>query len=313
MAPLKLAIIGYGKIAQDQHIPAIAASPTFELAAVTSRHAKTIPGVERVFASEEEMYAAAPDIACVAVCSQPGLHYESARRALLAGKHVLLEKPPAATLGQARALAHLAEDRGLTLFTTWHARQNPAVAEAASRLLGEDVRSLKITWKEDVRKWHPGQDWIWASGGFGVFDPGINALSIVTAMLPMAIFVRSAKLSIPANREQPVAVDLVFGSEPEADSLTAQFDWRQTGDQIWDVEVQTRSGHTLLVSGGGATLSVDGAAVQTGPAQEYADLYARFADLLAGGSRDVDLRPFELVADAILCAERTVVDPFQDA
>jgi D-galactose 1-dehydrogenase len=306
----KLAIIGYGKIAQDQHIPAIRGSGAFELAAVTSGHAKTIPGVDKVFSQDADMYAQAPEIDCVAICGPPGERYDTARRALLAGKHVLLEKPSAATLGEARTLAALADDRRLTLFATWHARANPAVTEAARRLQGEQVSRLAITWKEDVRKWHPGQEWVWAAGGFGVFDPGINALSIATAILPASVFVQSAKLSVPSNRQSPIAVELGFGSEPPGDSLTAVFDWRQTGPQTWDIEVQTRSGATLLLSGGGAKLEADGQPVQTAESREYPDLYARFAELVDGGESDVDLRPFELVADAFLCGERVQVESF---
>ena len=310
MTTHRLAIIGYGKIAQDQHITAIQGSAAFELAAVTSGHAKIIPGVDKVFSEDTEMYAQAPEIDCVAICSAPGQRYDTARRALLAGKHVLLEKPPAATLGEARALTELAQDQGLTLFATWHARANPAVAEAARRLRGEQVSRLAIDWKEDVRKWHPGQEWVWGAGGFGVFDPGINALSIATAILPASIFVQSAKLSVPSNRQSPIAVDLGFGSEPPGDSLTAVFDWRQTGPQTWDIEVQTRSGTTLLLSGGGAKLEIDGQAVETAEPKEYPDLYARFAELLDKGQSEVDLRPFELVADAFLCGERVQVETF---
>ncbi len=310
MAAHRLAIIGYGKIAQDQHIPALQGSGDFELAAVTSGHAKTIPGVDKVFADDARMYAEAPEIDCVAICSAPGQRFDTARRALLAGKHVLLEKPPAATLGEARALATLAEDRGLSLFATWHARANPAVAEAARRLQGQQVGTLAVTWKEDVRRWHPGQEWVWAAGGFGVFDPGINALSIVTAILPGVLFVRSAKLSIPSNRQSPIAVELGFGCEPAGDALSATFDWRQTGPQTWNIEVQTRSGTRLWLTEGGAKLEDDGQAVETGPSQEYPDLYARFGQLIADGRSEVDLRPFELVADACLCGEREQVEPF---
>ncbi len=306
----KLAIIGYGKIAQDQHIPAIRASDRFELAAVTSGHAKNIAGVDKVFSDDVRMYGDAPEIGCVAICSAPGQRYETARRALLAGKHVLLEKPPTATLGEARALVALARTKGLTLFATWHARENPAVAEAARRLQGQQVSQIVVTWKEDVRRWHPGQEWVWGAGGFGVFDPGINALSIVTAILPSAIFVQSAKLSIPSNRQSPIAVELGFGSEPPADSLTAVFDWRQTGDQTWDIEVQTRAGARLLLTEGGARLEIDGQPAPAAPSKEYPDLYARFAELLDKHESDVDLRPFELVADALLCGEREQVEPF---
>ena len=310
MPPHQLAIIGYGKIAQDQHIPAIQGSGAFRLAAVTSGHAKTIPGVDKVFASDADMYAQAPEIDCVAICSAPKQRFDTARKALLAGKHVLLEKPPAATLGEARALAALAKDKGLTLSATWHARANPAVTEAARRLQGQSVSRLTITWKEDVRKWHPGQEWVWDAGGFGVFDPGVNALSIATAILPAALFVQSAKLSIPSDRQSPIAVELGFGAEPPGDSLTAVFDWRQEGEQIWAIKVEIRAGATLLLSGGGAKLTVDGADVATAPSKEYPDLYARFAELIDAGESEVDLRPFELVADAYLCGERVQVEPF---
>ena len=312
MAFHHVAIIGYGKIAQDQHIPAIDKSPAFELAAVTSGHAKEIPGVKKVFSDAAVMYAQAPEIDCVAICSAPGQRFDTARQALLAGKHVLLEKPPAATLGQARALIEIAKAQGLTLFASWHARANPAVAEAAARLKSEQVRTLKIIWKEDVRKWHPGQAWVWDAGGFGVFDPGVNALSIATAILPTAIFVQSAKLSVPANRQQPIVVELGFGSEGPAESLTAEFDWRQTGPQTWNIEVGAQSGRTLLLSEGGSKLSVDGVEVQTAPPQEYPDLYDRFAGLMDEKRSEVDLRPFELVADAFLCGDRLQVEPFND-
>ena len=308
----KLAIIGYGKIAQDQHIPAIAAAAGIELAAVVSGHAKSVPGVDKVFGSASDLYRDLPEVDCVAVCSAPDQRYATAREALLAGKHVLLEKPPATSLGEARALLDLAEANDLTLYATWHARANPAVREAARRLQGQEVRTLKVTWKEDVRRWHPGQAWVWAPGGFGVFDPGINALSIVTAILPGRVFVQQAKLSVASNRQQPIAASLSFGSEPPADSLTAEFDWRQEGEQIWDIEVVTRAGATLLLSQGGAKLAVDGANVATPGSGEYPELYARFVDLLDRGARDVDLRPFELVADAFLCAERGDVDTFNE-
>ena len=101
-----------------------------------------------------------------------------------------------------------------------------------------------------------------------------------------------------------------MGAEPPGDSLTAVFDWRQTGAQTWTIEVQTRAGSRMLLTDGGAKLEVDGQAVETGPSKEYPDLYARFAELLGKGESDLDLRPFELVADAFLCGEREQVEPF---
>ena len=65
-----------------------------------------------------------------------------------------------------------------------------------------------------------------------------------------------------------------------------------------------------MLTEGGAKLAVDGQEVQTAPAKEYPCLYARFAELLDKAESDVDLRPFELVADAYLCGEREQVEPF---
>ena len=83
-----------------------------------------------------------------------------------------------------------------------------------------------------MRKWHPGQAWIWEPGGFGVFDPGINALSIVTEIVPQPIFLTAARLVFPQNRAQPIAADLMFADASGAERVEANFDWRQTGPQI---------------------------------------------------------------------------------
>ena len=71
-------------------------------------------------------------------------------------------------------------------------------------LAGKRIAEMQVRWQEDVHKWHPGQQWIWQPGGFGVFDPGINALSIATRVLPMRLFVRFSSLVFPANRETPI-------------------------------------------------------------------------------------------------------------
>ncbi len=96
---------------------------------------------------------------------------------------------------------------------------------------------MSIAWLEDVRHWHPGQDWIWDAGGMGVFDPGINALSIATHILP-PFFLTGATLSVPENRQAPIAADLHF-ADAAGTPIHAVFDWRQTGPQTWDIRVET--------------------------------------------------------------------------
>ncbi len=192
MARIKVAVIGVGKIAQDQHLPVIAGNSNFELVGVVSQRGVSAKGVP-TFPTAAALYAAAA-VDAVAICTPPHVRHAIAREALAAGKHVMLEKPPAATIAEMRDLDEAARAAKRVIFATWHSHYNAAVDEAKARLAGQRLKRLAIEWKEDVRRWHPGQDWIWDAGNFGVFDPGINALSILTKIAPAAMFVKSAKL-----------------------------------------------------------------------------------------------------------------------
>ncbi|MDO9488042.1 MAG: Gfo/Idh/MocA family oxidoreductase [Sphingomonadaceae bacterium] len=301
----RIGLIGLGKIAQDKHLPALAANPAFELAAVVDPHAPALAGVPG-FTDHRAMLDALPDLDAVAICTPPGPRHSIARDCLLAGKQVLLEKPPTATLSELVDLERLAAARGRVLYATWHSRHAPAIEEARRRLAGQGVRRLRITWKEDVRRWHPGQQWIWQPGGFGVFDPGINALSIATRIMPTPLFVRRAELHFPANRDTPIAADLDLG-----EGFEAVFDWRQTGDQIWEIEADTDAFRLKLAKGGGR-LEVDGEPIIDAPRDEYAAIYRRFDELLRSGASDVDADPLRLVADAFMIGRRIPVERFED-
>jgi D-galactose 1-dehydrogenase len=304
MARQGVALVGIGKIAVDQHVPALAASPDWVLAATVSR-AGHVPGVES-FTDFATMLEARPDIGMVSLCVPPVPRFAYAQAALRAGRHVMLEKPPGATLAEVHVLHGMAADRGLTLYATWHSRMAAAVAPAKAWLATRVVTAAHITWREDVRRWHPGQDWIFEPGGMGVFDPGINALSILTEILPMPVHLTAATLTLPANRQTPIAAGLTF-----THNVTADFDWRQLGPQTWDITVTTTTGHLALRMGGNV-LEIDatplpGAGGMTG---EYTALYARMAGLVAAGGSDVDLSPMIHVADAMTLGHRTMTDAF---
>ena len=301
---MKIALVGIGKIAIDQHVPAIANSPDWELAATVSRNG-TVDGVES-HTDFAEMLAARPDIGVVSLCMPPLPRFAYAHAALMAGRHVMLEKPPGATLAEVYALHDLAREKGLSLFATWHSRMAHGVAGAKAWLADKSVTRAHITWREDVRKWHPGQDWVFEAGGMGVFDPGINALSILTAILPAPVHLTAATLTFPENCQTPIAAALTFSG-----NVTADFDWRQTGPQTWDIEVETDQG-TLTLRMGGNVLEVDGKAVagENTIMGEYPALYARMAELVATGATDVDLAPMVHVADAMTLGTRAETDAF---
>lgn len=187
------------------------------------------------------------------------------------------------------------------------------VAPAKAWLAGKTLKSLVVTWKEDVRKWHPGQTWIWQAGGLGVFDPGINALSIVTEILPDPIHIASSELLIPENCETPIAANLTF-AHPQGAQVSAEFDFRKEGDQFWNIAIETDQG-SLVLSEGGATLSINGemqsgAIGDTALKGEYPRLYANMAALVRTRGIDMDLAPMAHVADAFLLGKRVAVEPF---
>ncbi len=304
-----MAIVGVGKIARDQHIPAVRANPAFELVACADPMAR-LDGVE-TFTSLEEMLVRRPDIDALSICSPPQARYPAARLALEAGKHVLLEKPPCETTAQLEHLARLAVDARLSLFQTWHSRHAAAVEAATKWLQTREIRRVEVTWKENVRQWHPGQSWIWLAGGFGVFDPGINAISILTRIIPQPILVTAANLRIPSDCEAPIAAEVTLETVGGA-PINAAFDFRHAGAPIWDIEVEAE-GAVLKLSRGGWLLAIDGEPVALGPTDgEYPSLYRRFAELIQTRASDVDMRPFQLVADAFLIARRTSVEPVGD-
>ncbi|WP_306258682.1 Gfo/Idh/MocA family protein [Pararhizobium sp. IMCC21322] len=303
----KVALVGIGKIARDQHIPSIAADDAWELAATVSRNA-SVDGVEH-FSTIDELLAKRPDIEVISLSIPPQPRFDYARKALEAGRHVMLEKPPGQSLAECYTLERLARQNGVTLFATWHSRYADGVPAAKTWLAKRTIKRFQITWKEDVRRWHPGQEWIWEPGGLGVFDPGINALSIMTEILPYQVHLADAVLEYPDNRDTPIAADLNFAN-PDAAPMNAVFDWRQEGPQTWDIDIETNDG-SMKLSAGGAQVSIDGQMVVEGSDHEYANLYNRMTKLLETGQSDVDLAPMIHVCDACALGKRKTVAPFQ--
>ncbi|MER8595556.1 Gfo/Idh/MocA family oxidoreductase [Mesorhizobium sp. M1182] len=305
--PIELGIVGVGKIVRDQHLPALAKDQDFRLVAAASRHGKVedIPN----FPTIEAMLESVPELEAVSLCMPPQFRYDAARLALAAKKHVFLEKPPGATVSEVEDLKALATANSVCLFASWHSRYAPAVEAARAFLGSTTIRSAAINWKEDVRRWHPNQEWIWAPGGFGVFDPGINALSIATHILP-PMFISSAELDFPENRAAPIAAHIAFRTSNGL-PVTMELDWRQTGPQSWDILADTEAG-SMVLSGGGSKLAIDGRVVHEEPEAEYPMLYKRFADIVRAGTSDVDLAPLQHVADAFMLGKRNVVEAFFD-
>jgi D-galactose 1-dehydrogenase len=302
----RIGIIGLGKVAIEQHLPAIQENAAFELIAVSSANGDTWRGDAQAFADYRDMLLM-PELDVVAICTPPSARHEIARAALIAGKDTLLEKPPTATLAELAALEREADRSKKVLFLSWHSQHNDAVEIARRTLAGETLQGLRVTWKEDVGFWHPGQKWIWEQGGFGVLDMGINAFSILTRILPAPLFVRQAELQYLSDAQTPIAASIAFGSHQPSGDLRAEFDWRSANRQIWEIELRTEQGATVTLREGGRRLEIDGRVIVDGPSREYTGVYTHFASLLRERRSEVDWEPFRLVADVFMVGRRTVL------
>ena len=300
----KVALVGIGKIAKDQHVPSIATSDEWDLAATVSREG-TVEGAP-AYTDIDTMLAENPDIGVVSLCLPPVPRYDFAAACLRAGRHVMLEKPPGATLAECFDLGAMAADAGVVLFATWHSRMAKGVQAAKAALTGKTVESGHIDWKENVRQWHPDQDWVFEPGGMGVLDPGINALSILTEVLPNPVHLKSATLHTPSNRQTPIQAELTFTG-----GITASLDWLKEGQQTWEQRFTTTDGTVVHLLEGGNRCVVDGEEKKVSNLGEYPALYARMTDLVRLGKSSVDLAPMIQVSDIMTLGTRKDAPDFE--
>jgi scyllo-inositol 2-dehydrogenase (NADP+) len=111
------AVVGFGLGGRIFHAPFLHAIEGLELAAILQRQgdeaSRAYPGVAVVRTMEELLRQ--PDLSLVVITTPPATHFELARQALLAGKHVVIDKPFTPTSEQARRLVELARERGALL------------------------------------------------------------------------------------------------------------------------------------------------------------------------------------------------------
>ena len=241
----------------------------------------------------------------MSLCAPPQVRYAQARAALEAGKHVMLEKPPGATLGEVAVLEALARERGLTLFATWHSRCASAVEARPGSRRARSARygcAGKRTCGAGIRGSNGS-----GSRAAGVFDPGINALSIVTRILPRELVLREATLIVPSDVQTPIAAGSI-ARIPTACRCVRN----STGGTARSSNGRSRSTRPTACSRSAAAARIvdRGRAGRLGPEREYPALYAHFHALIARGESDVDVRPLRLVADAFLFGRRVQTDAF---
>jgi predicted dehydrogenase len=298
-APWRVALVGCGAIGCSRHLPVLRSHPRFELAALVDPlpQAGPVPGFESLAAALDS----GVELDAAVIATPPQVRAAIAREAMAAGLAVLLEKPPAASVAEALELKALAKRSGTTLFAAWHSRFAPMASAAADWLRNHQLVGGRMTWREDVCKWHPGQDWIWRAGGLGAFDPGINGFSLLTSLHPGPLDVADVRFRVHRGADTPVVVDMVL--KGEGFEMPVALDLQATDGETWCIDLLRDDGRTAVLDKGGACWRASGGSVVTAPEREYEGVYHRFAELIEDGSSDVDLQPLQLVEAAFAVAD----------
>ena len=227
--PLGVAVAGLG-FGEKVHIPALRACPQAVPVALwhprqdrveQASRAAELPG-----SSNFEQVLSDPAVEAVVIATPPAARFELAKQALLAGKHLLLEKPVALNASEAQQLEQLALERGLICAVNFEYRAVPAFQQLAALLhqgwVG-DPWLLRFDWLMGSRA-NPQRPWNWYSqqalGGGVLGALGSHAFDMMQWLVGPTRQVQ-AQLSV-AISERPKADGSGLGQVDAADTAFAQ-------------------------------------------------------------------------------------------
>ncbi|MEL6319652.1 MAG: Gfo/Idh/MocA family oxidoreductase [Cyanobacteria bacterium J06626_14] len=180
-ASIGIGIVGTG-FGQKIHIPGFQEHPQTNVVAVYHRDAEKAKAIAdthnipHTFTTVKEL-AACPEVNAVSVSTPPFLHFEMAKEVINAGKHLLLEKPTAMNVAEAKELLKLAEAAGIVTCLDFEFRYVPEWMRLAELLEDDFVgkkRFIKVDWLASGRA-NPQRAWNWYSqaelggGAIGAF------------------------------------------------------------------------------------------------------------------------------------------------
>lgn len=193
MTEIGVGLIGYGLAGRAFHAPFVNVTPGLALRAIVSRDAAKVhadlPDM-RVCADVPTLLREA-DIGLVIVASPDALHAEHALAALEAGKHVLVDKPFATSLADARRIAAAGEARG-KLVTIFQNRRWDADFLTLRRLIADDRLGALVQFESHFDRWRPEPAAVWkearTGGSWLDFGPHLVDQALQLFGLPDAVY-----------------------------------------------------------------------------------------------------------------------------
>jgi len=192
MAKLKWGVIGAGGIADRRTLPGLVKADNAELAAVMeieqglSDKLAVKYGAKKAYTCHKDLLCD-KDVAAVYIASPVVLHYEQARDALNAGKHVLVEKPLALSTSQGDELVELAKTKNLCFAAGYMMRFHSHHTAARTLILNGDLGQI-VSVRAQLTCWYPEIPGAWrqsfaSSGGGALMDMGVHCIDILQFIL----------------------------------------------------------------------------------------------------------------------------------
>ncbi|MFB9757991.1 oxidoreductase [Ectobacillus funiculus] len=156
MNTMRVGLIGYGFSGETFHAPLLQALTEYEIVKVMSRNpqkvAQTLGAVQVVETIEDVLKD--ETIELVIITTPNTLHYEMAKQSLLAGKHVVIEKPMVIDPEEAEELIQLANEQQLMLSVYQNRRWDNDFL-TIKRLIAEDTLGKVNTYEAHFDRFRP--------------------------------------------------------------------------------------------------------------------------------------------------------------
>lgn len=206
---INVGLVGYGYASKTFHAPLLVGTPDIELVAVFSGDANKVnadlPFVNVV--SDPKKLFDDPSIDLIVIATPNDTHFELAKQALVAGKHVVVDKPFTVTLSEAQQLKQKA-DEVKRLLSVFHNRRWDSDFLTLKALLDEGALGEVVYFESHIDRYRPVVRQRWreqAVAGSGIwYDLGPHLLDQIIQLfgMPETLYVDLGEL-----RPESLAVD----------------------------------------------------------------------------------------------------------
>ena len=188
MCKVKWGVIGAGGIADRRTIPGLLLAENAELIAVMDTNMEFAESLAKKYGAPMAYDCADEllknsEIDAVYIASPVAAHYEQARKAALAGKHILLEKPLALTATEGEELVNLCKKQNV-LFASGLMMRFHAYHVKAKELVAEGVLGTIVSARAQLTCWYPDMPGNWRqsmanAGGGALMDMGVHCIDLL--------------------------------------------------------------------------------------------------------------------------------------